>query len=243
VIGLKVDVIVFAVEPAALAAKRATRTVPIVVTEFGLDPVKTGLVGSLGRPEGNITGLSSVSEDLWAKRLQLLKQLAPKVTRVATLWNPGNPRNQACVDQLKAGGSALGIQLRAYEVRDARTLDQAFVAIGKEPTDAIAICWDSATHEQAKPIGDFALARRLPTVAPLKEYAQAGALLSLGVSLPAERRRSAYYVSRILKGAKPSDLPIELPALYELILNKRTVQSLGIAVPPAFAVLVDELVE
>ena len=144
---------------------------------------------------------------------------------------------------MQASASALDVQLRAYEVRDVRTLGEALLRIGNENAEAIAICWDGATLAQAKPIADFALARRMPTVAPLREFANAGALLSLGASLPAERRRSAYFVSRILKGAKPSDLPVERPTLFELVLNKRTVQSLGITVPPALLLQVDDFVE
>ena len=242
-VRLPVDVIVTAGEPAALAAKRATKSVPIVATEFGLDPVKAGLVTSLGRPEGNVTGLASISEELWPKRLALLKEVAPKVTRVAALWNPANPGNAQCVDELKAGAPGLGVQLRNIEVRDAKTLEQAFALMTKEPTDAIAVCWDSVTLTHAKAIADFALARRLPTLAPLKEYAQAGALLSFGASLPAQRRRTAYYVNKILKGAKPADLPVERPTLFELVVNMRTARALGLALPPGIALLADDLLE
>jgi putative tryptophan/tyrosine transport system substrate-binding protein len=240
---LPVDVIVTSGEGAALAAKRSTKAVPIIATEFGLDPVKAGLVASLGRPEGNVTGLASISDDLWQKRLAFLKELAPKVTRIAALWNPDNPGNTICVDELKAAAPAFGAQLRALAVRDAKTIDEALTTMTREPTDAIAICWDSATLAHAKAIADFALARRMPTLAPLKEYTQAGALLSYGASLPAERRRTAYYVSRILKGAKPSDLPVERPTVFELVVNLRTAKALGLGLAPGIALLADALLE
>lgn len=237
------DVIVTSGEPAAFAAKRATQSVPIVATEFGLDPVKAGLVASLGRPGGNVTGLASISEDLWQKRLGLLRELAPKVARVAALWNPANPGNVFCVDELRSAAPGLGVQLRALEVRDAKTLDQAFAIMAREPIDAIAVCWDSVTLAHAKAIADFALSHRLPTVAPLREYAQAGALLSFGASLPAQRRRAAYYVNKILKGAKPSDLPVERPTLFELVVNLKTAKALGLALPPTIGLLADDLLE
>jgi putative ABC transport system substrate-binding protein len=240
---LPVDVIVTSGESAALAARRTTKSLPIVATEFALDPVKAGLVASLGRPEGNVTGLASISEDLWQKRLALLKDLAPKITVVTVVWNPDNPGNTVCVDELKAASPGLGVQIRALAVRDRNTLDQALAGITPEPTGAVAICWDSVTLAHAKAIADFALARRMPTLAPLKEYADAGALLSYGASLPAQRRRAAYYVSRILKGAKPSDLPVERPTVFELVVNLRTAKALGLGLPPGIALLADALLE
>jgi putative ABC transport system substrate-binding protein len=240
---LPVEVIVTSGEAAALAAKRATKSVPIVATEFALDPVKAGLVASLGRPEANVTGLASISEDLWQKRLALLKEVAPRVTRAVALWNPANPGNAICVDELKAAAPGLGVQLRSLEVRDAKALDQAFAIMTREPTDALAICWDSVTLGHATAIADFALAHRMPTVAPLKEYARAGALLSFGASLPAQRRRAAYYVNKILKGTKPGDLPVERPTLFELVVNMRTARALGLGLPQGIALLADDLLE
>jgi len=240
---LPVDVIVTSGDSAAEAAKRSTKVVPIVATEFGQDPVKSGLVKSLGHPEGNITGLASVSEDLWGKRLSLLHEFAPKVRRLAALWNPSNRSNAICVDELNAAATALSMQIRAIGVRDAKGLEQAFLTMAKEPTDAIAICWDDITLVHAKAIADFALSRRLPTVAPLKEYAKAGALLSYGANLSAQRRRSAYYVKKILNGAKPAELPVERPTMFELVVNKRTARALGLALPQGIALLADDLLE
>ncbi len=240
---LKVDVIVTSGEPAALAAKRATKAIPVVATEFALDPVKTGLVASLARPEGNVTGLTSISEELWQKRLELLKALVPKLARVAVLWNPANPGNAYCVTEIRSAAKAMGLQLHPMEVRDANGLQRVLADLARESPEALVMCWDSVTLENAKPIGDFALSRRLPTLAPLKEYVQAGSLLSFGASLPAHRRRAAYYVGKILRGSKPSDLPVERPTHFELVVNVTTAKVLGLALPPALSVLADDLIE
>jgi putative tryptophan/tyrosine transport system substrate-binding protein len=242
-IRMPVDVIVTSGEPAALAAKRATSTIPIIMTEIGMDPVKAGLVASLGRPGGNVTGLASLSNDLWQKRLALLREFAPKASRVAVLWNPANPGNADCVAEIKAAAPSLGMQPRYLEVTNANALEGAFASIAKEPADALVMCLDSVTLERAGPIADFASKRRLPTLAPLKEYVQAGGLVSLGAKLADQRRRAAYYVDRILKGARPADLPIERPTLFELVVNVTTAKAIGFAVPATFMLLADELIE
>jgi putative tryptophan/tyrosine transport system substrate-binding protein len=208
-----------------------------------MDPVKAGLVTSLGRPEGNVTGLATLSEDLWQKRLGLLKEIAPRVSRVALLWNPANPGNASCVEEIKAAAPALRLQVLYLEVRDANTLDRAFATIASESADALVTCADTGLLEHAKPIADFALKRRLPMMSPLKEYVEAGGLMSLGVSLPAQRRRSAYYVDRILKGTKVADLPVERPTVFELVINQKTAKALGLALPASLLVLADDLIE
>ncbi len=238
-----VDILVTSGEPAAFAAKRLTSTIPIVATEFGLDPVKSGLVASLGHPGGNVTGLSTISEELWQKRLALLRQMVPKLARTTVIWNPANPGNVSCVDEIQAAGRALGIQSVFIEVGDARALERAFATIGRQAPDAIVTCWDSVTLEFAHQIAEFALKRRLPMLGPFKEYVQAGGLVSFGTSLRAHRRRAAYYVDRILKGAAPSDLAIEQPTLFELAINLTTAKALGITVPTMLLVLADDLVQ
>ena len=240
---LKVDVIVTSGEPAAFAAKRATNAIPIVATEFGLDPVKAGLVASLNRPGGNVTGLSSISEELWQKRLALLRELVPKLSRISVLWNPANPGNVSCLSEIQAAARAMGMQVQSLEVGDGKALERAFAAIAKDSPDALVTCWDSVTLEYAKPIAEFALKRRLPTLAPLKEYVQAGGLLSFGASLPAHRRRAAYYVDKIFKGAKPADLSVEQPTNFELVVNVSTAKALGLTLPPTVAVLADDLIQ
>jgi len=240
---LPVDVIVTSSESAALAAKRATSVIPIVMTDIGMDPVKAGLVASLGRPGGNITGLASLSNDLWQKRLALLKEFAPKISHVAVLWNPTSPGNANCVAEIDAAAPALGLQIRHFEVNNARAVEDAFTNIAKEPSDALATCLDSVILEHAGAIADFASKRRLPTVMPVKEYVAAGGLISLGPNLPAQRRRAANYVDRILKGAKPADLPVEQPTLFEFVVNVKTAKALGLAIPPSFGVLANEFIE
>jgi putative ABC transport system substrate-binding protein len=241
-VRLPVDVIVTSGEPAALAAKRATKSIPIVATEFGLDPIKAGLVSSLGRPDANVTGMATLSEDLWQKRLGLLREIAPKTSRLTVLWNPGNPGNASCVDEIKAAAPAIGMQLRFLEVSDVKSLEQAFAGVTRDPPGALVTCWDSVTLANAKPIADLALKLHLPSLAPLREYVQAGGLLSFGTSLSAHRRRAAYYVDKILKGMKPADLPVERPTLFELIVNLTTAKTLGLTVPPGFLILADDLI-
>ena len=242
-VRLPVDVIVTSGEQAAVAAKRATRDIPIVATDLGLDPVKAGLVASLGRPGGNITGLATLSDDLWPKRLGLLKEVTPRASRLAVLGNPANSSNASCFEEIKAAASATGLRTRFLGVSDEKTLAEAFAGILNERPEGLVICWDSVTLVHAKAIADFALKQRLPTLAPLKEYVEAGALLSFGARLPAQRRRTAYYVDKILKGAKPADLPVERPTLFELAVNLPTAKALGLALPAAFVVLADVIVE
>ncbi|HET7097978.1 MAG TPA: ABC transporter substrate-binding protein [Casimicrobiaceae bacterium] len=240
---LPVEVIVTSGEPAALAAKRATRAIPIVATEIALDPVRSGLVASLGRPGGNVTGLATLSEELWQKRLGLLKDAVPRLSRVAVILNPANPGNAYCIEEIKAIAPGIGLQVRDLEVSDAGTLDRALASIAKEPPDALVTCWDSVTLVHATAIADFALQRRLPTIAPLREYVQAGQLMSFGTSLSAQRRRTAYYVDKILKGTRPADMPFEMPSLFELVVNLRTAKALGLTLPPAFVLLADDVIK
>lgn len=270
---LPVDVIVTSGEPAALAAKRATRMIPIVATEFGTEPVKAGLVTSLGRPDGNVTGLATLSDELWQKRLGLLKEIAPKVSRLWVLWNPANPGNAGCLEEIKAAAGAVQLEVVSLEVRDASALERTFAMMGtlaprpsamapkstktparsgqaakagslpdSDPTDAVTACWDSVLLERARTIADFALERRLVTVAPLKEYVDEGFLMSLGTSLPSHRRRAAYYVNKILKGTKPADLPVEQATLFELVINLKTAKALGLTPPPQMVANADDVI-
>ncbi|MFO1314540.1 MAG: ABC transporter substrate-binding protein [Burkholderiales bacterium] len=242
-VKMNVDVIVTVGDSAAFAAKKATASIPVVATEFGVDPVKTGLVASLARPTGNVTGLSSISDELWSKRLALLRELVPRLARVTVVWNSGNPGNVACLAQTRTAGSEMNFQVQALDVTDANSIERAFVAIARDKPDAIALCWDSVTLEYAHAIADFANRQRLPTVAPLREYVKAGALVSFGTSLAAHRRRAAYYTDRIIKGTKPADLPVERPTHFELVMNATTARALGITVPPTLALLADDVIE
>ena len=238
-----VDVIVTSGESPALAAKRTTKSIPIVAMDLAWDPVKAGLVASLSKPEGNLTGLASQSDELWPKRLGLLKQLKPKMTRLAVLWNPGNQGNASCVAEISAGAAALDMEVQPLEARDVASLDRAFASIAAAAPDALAICWDSATLANARSIAEFALKQRIPTVSPLREYVDAGALLSYGPSLAAQRRRAAYYVDRILRGVKPAGLPVEQPTQFDLVVNLTTAKRIGIALPPTIAGFADDVVQ
>jgi putative ABC transport system substrate-binding protein len=239
---IPVDVIVTSGESAATAAKGATKAIPVVVTQTAVDPVKAGLVASLARPGGNVTGLATLSDELWAKRIGLLREVAPAVSRLVVLANPANPGNAECVDEIRAAASPLRLQVLAVEARDAKSLDRAIAALTGDAGDALVACWDSVLMERAATIAEFAIKRRLPTLAPLKEYVEQGFLLSLGVSLPAHRRRAAYYVDRILKGAKPSDLPVERATAFDFIVNEKTAKALGVALPPNVLVLADDVI-
>jgi putative ABC transport system substrate-binding protein len=242
-VRMKVDVIVTVGDSAAFAAKKATTSIPVVATEFGIDPVKSGLVSSLGRPTGNVTGLSTISEELWPKRLGLLRELVPRLARVVVFWNPGNPGNDACLAEIRAAGKALSIGVQAIGASDANSVERAFAAIVKDKPDALALCWDSTTLEYAHAIADFGLRQRLPIIAPLREYVKAGALMSFGTSLAAHRRKAAYYTDRLIKGAKPAELPIEQPQQFEMVVNLSTARALGVTVPPVFMAVIDEFVE
>jgi putative ABC transport system substrate-binding protein len=195
----------------------------------------------LSRPGGNVTGLASISEELWLKRLQMLREFAPKISRIGVVMNPTNRGNASCLAEVRAAGLGLGMQVRALEVSDARTLEAMLAALAKEPPDAIASCWDSVTLEHAQSVADFALKRRLPSVASVREYVESGMLLSFGVNLPAQRRRAADLAHRIIKGEKPSDVPVEQPTHFELVLNMATVKALSLAIPPALGALVDDV--
>jgi putative ABC transport system substrate-binding protein len=238
-----VDIIVTSGEPAALAAKRATTSIPIVVTEIGFDPVKAGLVKSLARPEGNITGTTTLNEEMWAKRLGLLKQVAPAVARPAVLWNPANPGNASCVAEIKAAAPGLGMQPTFVEARDSGQLERALASIESAKPDALVTCWDSVTLANARRIAEFALTRRIPVLAPLREYADAGALISLGPKLRVERRRAADYVDKILKGAKPGSLPVEQASEFEMIPNLVTAKALGIVFGGQILLLADDAIQ
>jgi len=240
---MKVDVIVTVGDSAAIAAKGATTSIPIVATEFGSDPVKAGIISSLARPEGNVTGLSAISEELWQKRLGLLRELVPRLTRAAVLWNSGNPGNASCLNEIRAASGAMGILVQPFDVRDANSVERAFATMAKDKPDALALCWDSVTLEYAHAIADFALRRRLPSIAPLREYVKAGALMSFGTSLPTHRRRAAHYVDKILKGAKPTSLPVEQPTRFEFVVNLSTAKGLGLSLPPALLFLTDDVIE
>ena len=242
-VRLHVDVIVAVSTPATRAAKQATSTIPIVMTGIGLDPVEAGLVTNLARPEGNVTGVAArFGSELWGKRLELFKEAVPRLSRLAVLWNPANPGNALCVQQLQGATLAMGIQLHSLEVRDANAFEHAFAAIAKETPDGLFTCSDTLIFAHIRPIADFAVRSGLPTLHGFREYVQSGGLMSYGTSFPDQLRRAASYVDKILKGTKPADLPVEQSMKFELVLNLKTAQALGVTFPPTLLILADEVI-
>jgi ABC-type uncharacterized transport system substrate-binding protein len=223
---LKVDVIVTSSTPGVLAAKKAARTIPIVFAAIG-DPVAAGLVASLARPGGNITGLANLSPDLAGKRLELLKETVPKVTRVAHLWNPVSPK-----EDLQTTARPLRLQLQFLAVRSTDDFDKAFEAALKERAQALTMSPNPLLSAQRNRIVDFATKNRLPGIFSNGIFVDAGGLMSYAPDIDANWRRAATYVDKILKGAKPAELPVEQPTKFELVINLKTAKQIGLTIPP-----------
>jgi len=241
-VRLKVDVLVATGAPASHAAKDTTKTIPIVMTNAA-DPVGTGLVASLARPGGNITGLSIQAEEMGGKRLELLKEAVPQTSRVTVLWNASDSGKASELHDTQVAAQTLGMTLHTAEVRGPDDFDNAFAAIARERPDALITFSDALTLNHQRQIVDFATQYRLPLISEVREFAEAGGLMTYGASLPALIRRAAYYVDRILKGSKPADLPVERPTKFELVLNLTTAKALGITMPPSLLLLADEVIQ
>jgi putative ABC transport system substrate-binding protein len=241
-VRLKVDVIIAGGTLAPLAAKRATSTIPIVMSAAG-DPLGSGLVASLARPGGNVTGTSIMSPDLGGKRLELLKELLPALARVAVLWNAANPYPAVVFKEMQGAGRTLGIEVQSLEVRGPDDLDGAFEAARKQQPDAMITVEDPLTITYRKRIADFATGQHLPSLHGQSEFVEAGGLMSYGANLADILRRAAGYVDKILKGAKPADLPVEQPTKFDLVINLTTAKALGLTVPPSLLARADEVIE
>jgi putative ABC transport system substrate-binding protein len=244
-VALKVDVIVAGGTPAALAAKQATTTLPIVVSAAG-DPVTSGLVTSLARPGGNVTGLSMLSPDLVGKCLEQLKQAVPGVSRVAVLWQPGAVPERTEKDILQGAevaARALGVQLQFVEARGPEEFDRAFSEIIRARAGALTVLPSSMFISERRRLVDLAAKNRLPAVYSVREFVDAGSFMAYGPNLPDLNRRAATYVDRILKGAKPGDLPIEQPTKFELVINLKTAKALGLTIPPSLLQRADQVIE
>jgi ABC-type uncharacterized transport system substrate-binding protein len=234
-VRLKVDVIVVAGGTISIqAAKNATKTIPIVMVAQGADPVAAGLVESLARPGGNVTGITLLSRELGGKRLELLKEAVPKVARVAAFYDPAfRPSVTDVKEDLPVTARALGLTIQPWEVRSADDFDRVFVAMGKQRPDGLYVPAAGALmRANVKRIAGLALKSRLPSVYDDREAVDAGGLMSYGADLVEGNRRVAYYVDRILKGAKPADLPVEQPTKFELIINLKTAKQIGLTIPP-----------
>jgi putative ABC transport system substrate-binding protein len=241
-LAANVDVLVTAGTPAALAIKRATTSVPVVMIAVG-DPVGTGLVPSLARPGSNLTGLSSIAPDLEGKRLEILREVVPKLSHVGMFINSGNPFHALSVRQAQAAAQALAIKLQLLDVRAAEDLDGAFAAIRNERPQALLILADRVFLHNRTPMMDFAVQQRLPTVNAYHELVEAGGLMSFGPSYEDMHRRAAIYVDKILRGAKPGDLPVEQPTKFTLVLSLKAAKAIGLDVPPLLLARADEVIE
>ncbi len=241
-VRLKVDVIVAIATLGPLAAKRATSTIPIVMTGAG-DPLETGLAASLARPGGNVTGTSLMSADLIGKRLELLRQLLPRLARVAVLWYGANPYPALVFKETQTAGRAAAIEVQSLEVRHPDDLEGIFESARRQQPEALIVIEDPFIFAHLKRIADFALADKLPSLFGFREFAVAGGLLSYGANLADAYRLAAVYVDKILSGAKPADIPIQQPTKFDLVINLKTAKALGISVPQALLVAADEVIE
>jgi putative ABC transport system substrate-binding protein len=244
-VGLKVDIIVVTGGGRWIeAAKNATKTIPIVMAGAGSDPVETGLVESLARPCGNVTGLTLISGDLGGKRLELLKEAAPKIARVAVLYDPTIPSYVIEVKEvLPVAARALGLNLQPWEARDADGFEKVFAALNKQRADGLYVHPGRVGRDNQKRIVGFALKSRLPSVYNNSEFVDAGGLMSYGADLAESYRRVAYYVDRILKGAKPADLPVEQPTKFELVINLKTAKQIGVTIPQSMLYRADKVIK
>jgi putative ABC transport system substrate-binding protein len=239
-VRLRVSVIVVEFTPAAQAAKKATATIPIVLASAG-DPVATGLVASLARPGGNVTGITNLAAELSGKRLELLRQMIPGLARVGLLIHGTDPLDRAFVDETRAAAAQSGIQVRVNAVPGAADLDAALAGMAKERVAAVII--PANLPVPIRQITELALRHRLPSISLLTQFAEAGGLMSYGASVSDIRRRTGAYVDKLLKGARPGDLPVEQPTKFELVINLKTAKALRLTIPPSLLARADRVIE
>ncbi len=241
-VRLKVDVIVTSTEGGIRAAKEATSTIPIVFAAHG-DPVGMGFVASLARPGGNITGFSTLAKELVGKRMELLREVFPRISRVAVLWNSVSQGMRLRVGEAEVAAKTLGISLQSVGVRDPDELDAAFSAMAKDRPDALVTLVDPFTVSHRKRIVDFAARSQLPAMYETRDFVDSGGLISYGPNIAGLYRRAAGYVDKILKGAKPADLPVEQPMRFELVINLKTAKALGLTIPQSVMVRADQVIQ
>jgi ABC-type uncharacterized transport system substrate-binding protein len=240
-VRLRVDCIIVPTTPAALAATHATQTIPIVMTT-AIDPVGAGLVASLARPGGNVTGGAILYPELSTKRLEFLKEVVPGLARVVVLWNAANPALASAWQATQAAAGALGLRLHAHDVRGPQDLEGASALTAQVRPEAFLVLGDALFDLHRQQIAAFVTQQHLPGVFPSREWVVAGGLMSYGPNLPDLFRRAATYVDKILKGAKPADLPVEQPRKFDLVINLKTAQALGLTIPPTLLFQADELI-
>ena len=241
-VGLKVDVITALSTPAALAAQKATTTIPIVFSAVG-DPVGTGLVSNLARPGANVTGLSVLATELAAKRLEILEEIVPNMSPLAMFWNDTNPSMVLSANQSQGAADKLGVAIQSIGVHDLVSFDSAFAAVESGRVVALLTLIDPFTREHRQQIVDFAAQRHLPAIYDAREFVDSGGLISYGPNLLATQLRVAEYVDKIFRGAKPGDLPVEQPTKFELVINLKAAKALGLTVPPSLLARADEVIE
>ncbi len=241
-IGLKVDVIVTVGTPAAGAAKQGTSMIPIIMAIVA-DPVGEGLIANLARPGGNVTGLANLDTELSGKRLEILKEVVPGLSRVAVLWNPANPAHKPALRQSEVAAKALGVRLQLVDVRDPSGFKNAFSVMTREHAGALMLLADSMFGVYRARIVDFAAKSRLPSIFWQRSSVEDGGLMSYGASYHDLYRRAATYVDKILKGAKPADLPVEQPMKFMLVINLKTALALGLTIPPTVLFQADEVIK
>jgi putative ABC transport system substrate-binding protein len=241
-VRLQVDVIVVVGGAATRAAQHATRTIPIVMAVV-IDPIGSGLVASLAHPGGNVTGNSVMASDLVGKQLELLKELMPKVSQVALLWNPDNPGSTPQLRQAEAAARALGVRLQPLAARGPQEIDSAFAAMTRERAGALLIFADGLFTNQRRQIAELAAKGRLPSVYGVGEYAEAGGLMTYSANYLDLERRAAIFVDKLLKGAKPADLPVEQPTKFDLLINLETAKALRLTVPPGLLLQATEVIQ
>jgi putative ABC transport system substrate-binding protein len=244
-VRLKVDIILAAGGDLVIrAAMNATKTIPIVMTGGGGDPVKVGLIESLARPGGNVTGITNLSRELGGKRLELLKEAVPQLARVAFLYDPANRNDVLEVKEfLPVAARALRLTIQAWEVRAANDFERVFAALNKQHPDGLYVVGGPLMSSNQKRIADFALKSRLPSTYGRKEAVDAGGLMSYGADLTDSDRRVATYVDKILKGAKPADLPVEQPTKFELVINLKTAKQIGLTIPQSVLYRADRVIK
>jgi putative ABC transport system substrate-binding protein len=238
-----VDVIVAISPPAIRAAKDATRVIPVVMAFSGIDPIKAGFVASLARPGGNVTGLSILATDVTVKRLQVLKEALPRATRVTVLENPRNPSTAEQLGALRAAAPALGLEVQPVQVERSGAYADVFAAIARTRADAIIVPSDPEFFRDRRGLVDLAAQRRTPASYEWREFVEIGGLMSYGSNLGDLAARVAVYVDKILRGAKPADLPIEQPTKFELVINLKTARALGLTIPPSLLQRADQVIE
>jgi len=241
-VRLKVDVILANSTPIAMAAKKATTTIPIVVTNLS-DPVATGLVSSLARPGGNITGITIMNEELAGKRLELLKETAPKVSRVAVLWNSTNPGTALVFKQTQAAAQELGLQLQSLDVQSLSDLEGSLKSTTRSGAHALDVLRSQPIITQLRRIADFAVKNRLPSIYDGSSFVEAGGLMSYGANIGDTSRRAAVYVDKILKGTKPEDLPVERQMKFELVINLKAAKQIGLTIPQSILFRADKVIK